>query len=41
MATSDMPVEKAKIPDNYIEPPAPDNANLFRILVQVIEMDPF
>ena len=39
MATSDVPVEKTKFPDNYTEPPAPDNTNLFIMLVQVIEMD--
>ena len=39
MATSDVPVEKTKFPDNYTEPPATDKTNLFIMLVQIIEMD--
>ena len=39
MTTSDLPVEKAKIPDNYTEHPSPDNTYLFMTPAQVIEMD--
>ena len=39
ISESDLPVEKAKIPDNYTEPPPPDNTYVFMTPAQIIEMD--